>query len=79
MEILYLTSDFVQMSDTDLARNHASVNVERPISEWFDTHASLREPSDAWLKVRYRDSWFQAANDDLRSRSSFTLLNSIFH
>ena len=78
MEILYFASGYVQVPEADLAQKYVSANRERPYTDWLDVRTSQSEPSDAWLKVNYRGSWFYIAADDLKSRTSFTLLDAIF-
>ena len=78
MEILYFASRFVEVPETDLMQKRVSADSQRPDTDWFKILSSASEPTDAWLKVKYRDSWFYIAATDVQSRSSFTLLNAIF-
>jgi len=78
MEVLYFASGYVRVPEADLAREYVSANSERPAADWLDIQTSQSEPSDAWLKVKYRGGWFYIAADDLKSRTTFTLLDAIF-
>jgi hypothetical protein len=78
MEILYFASRYVDVPATDMAQKLVSTDSQRPDTEWFKIINSASEPADAWLKVKYRGSWFYIAADDVRSRASFTLLDALF-
>jgi len=78
MEVLYFASRYVAVPDADLTQKRVSADSRRPDTDWFSILNSASEPSDAWLKVKYRDSWFYIAGDDVRSRASFTLLDALF-
>ncbi len=78
MEVLYFASEYVQVPDADLARGNVSADRQRPETDWLDIRTSQSNPSDAWLKVKYRGSWFYVAANDLKSRENFTLLEAIF-
>jgi hypothetical protein len=41
-------------------------------------HSGTRVPSDAFAKVRYRDSWYWISDGDLLSKRSLTLLLLFF-
>jgi len=78
MEILYFASRYVDVPEADLTQKRVSADSQRPDTDWFKILNSASEPTDAWLKVKYRDSWFYIAADDVQSRASFTLLDAIF-
>jgi len=78
MEVLYFASGYVQVPEADVAHKHVNADNKRPDADWLDIHSSESEPSDAWLKIRYRGAWFYIAADDLKSRTTFTLLDAIF-
>jgi hypothetical protein len=78
MEILYFASRYVDVPETDLAQRQVNTDSELPDTDWFTILTSASEPANAWLKVKYRDSWFYIASDDVRSRTSFTLLDAVF-
>lgn len=78
MEVLFLASLYVQLPETDVAQGNVSTDRESPETDWLEIRTSPTDPSDAWLKVKYRDSWFYIASSDTNSRVSFTLLEAIF-
>ena len=41
-------------------------------------HSSQRQPSNAYLAIYYRGSWFYIRDDDLTSKSTFSLLMQLF-
>ena len=61
-----------------MSRENVSSNKARPLAGWVEIRTSPSEPSDAWLKVKHRDSWFYIAANDAKSRTSFMLLEAIF-
>jgi hypothetical protein len=78
MEMLYFAAGYVQVPEADIGQGRVSAVSRRPAADWLNILSAQSEPSDAWLKVQYRGSWFYIAADDLRSRTSFTLLDAIF-
>jgi len=64
--------------EMDLTQKLVSADSQRPAADWFKILNSASEPTDAWVKVKYRDSWFYIAANDVQSRASFTLLDAIF-
>ena len=78
MEILFFASRYIEVPETDLTLKRVSADSQRPDADWFKILNSASEPTDAWLKVKYRDSWFYIAADDVQTRASFTLLDAIF-
>lgn len=78
MEMLYFAAGYVRVPETDLAQKRAGAGSQRLAADWLNILGAQSEPSDAWLKVKYRGFWFYIAADDLRSRASFTLLSAIF-
>jgi hypothetical protein len=47
-------------------------------AEFFQIKSSQSEPSDAYVRINYRGSWFYIDDRDLESKSTFSLLNQIF-
>ena len=45
----------------------------------FAIHSGSTRPSDAFLAVPYRGSWFYLRQSDLESKSTFMLLNQLFN
>jgi len=77
MEVLFFASAFVQVPEAEISsqtvREGGLVDPD-----WFTVLVSEYEPSDAWLKVRFRGHWFYIPANDLKSRVSFGLLNALF-
>ena len=78
MEVLYFASTFVQVPEADLAQGRARSDPDRLEQDWLKVLNSPTEPSDAWIKIKYRGYWFYIAEDDLNSRAEFTLLDAMF-
>lgn len=85
MEVLYFASTTVKVPESDLAngrvRNIADTirNVkDRVDNDWLIIYSSATEPANAWIKIRYRDTWFYILDNDLNSRASFALLDAMF-
>ncbi len=51
---------------------------DTPAGVYFDIQYSKDYPSQAFLAVPYRDYWFYIADNDLKSKSTFTLLTQLF-
>lgn len=77
MDVLYFASAYVQMPEVELARGHVR---DRSLSDrnWISILVSPERPADAWLRIEYRGYWFYIAANDLKSRTSFGLLNALF-
>ncbi len=77
IEILRMAANYIQVPAPDvesgLARNRSLAD-----SRFLTVLSSPTEPSSAWLKVRYKGTWFYIPATDLDSRESFTLLNAFF-
>jgi len=77
MEVLFFASAFVQVPEAEVSgkavREGGLVDPD-----WLTVLVSEDEPSDAWLKVKFRGHWFYIADNDLKSRASFGLLNALF-
>ena len=41
-------------------------------------HASKEPPTNAYVRIRYRDHWFYIADDDLNAKTTFALLTYLF-
>lgn len=48
------------------------------VSRLFRVPSSAEKPANAVVAVRYRNSWFYVADDDLSSKSSFVLLGQLY-
>ncbi len=78
MEVLYFASRYVKVPEADLTQGRAITDTKLPDGDWLDIRTAASEPSDAWLKVKYRGSWFYITADDISSRATFSLLNAIY-
>lgn len=77
MEIMRFISTLVEVPQEDLDRGWVkSAGGVDP--DWLRIRSSSTEPVDAWLRAEYGDHWFYIARDDLKSRSTFTLLGALF-
>jgi hypothetical protein len=77
MEVLYFASAYVQVPEAHLSSG--AVRGGGLIDhEWLTIPMSSSEPSDAWVKVKYLGNWFYIGAYDLRSRTSFALLDALF-
>lgn len=77
MEVLFFASAFVEVPEAEISRKAVRVGglVDPNL---FTVLNSAYEPSDAWLKVKFRGNWFYIAAGDLNSRASFGMLNALF-
>jgi len=77
MEVLFFASAFVQVPEADVSRQ--VVRQEGLVDpDWLSVRVSPDDPSDAWLKVKFRGQWFYIAANDLKSKESFGLLDALF-
>lgn len=51
---------------------------ETPVGQFFHVYYSKEFPERAFLAIPYRDYWFYIADNDLKSKSTFMLLNQLF-
>ena len=77
MEILRFAAANVQVPEADVRRGTARER-DLDLDEYLVVLWSRTEPSDAWLKVRYRGKWFYIPATDLKSRDSFALVSALF-
>lgn len=77
MEILRFAAASVDVPEDQLARGVVR-DRDVALDEYLDVHWSASEPQGAWLKVKYRGKWFYISSDDLRSRTSFSLISALF-
>ena len=77
MEVLLFASMLVEVPEEQIS-GHV-VRSDRAIDvDWLTVHSSATEPTDAWVKVRYRGLWFYILGNDLSSRLALGLLDAIF-
>lgn len=80
-------SQSVEPPESDVAAGRVTV-TRRPDGSEFDwadltggllrVRSSATRPEDAFVRVRYRDSWFFIDDADLSSKSTFNLLDILF-
>ena len=76
-DILRFASASVQVDENDVLNGYVRAQ-EVNLDEYLNIQFSHSEPTDAWLKIQYRNSWYFISSINLNSRTSFTLLNAIF-
>jgi hypothetical protein len=71
--------------DVDSGRVTVTLRPDGSVFEWsnmtgglFRVRSSADEPTNAFIRVRYRDAWFYIDDSDLSSKSTFTLLDTLF-
>jgi hypothetical protein len=78
MEVLYFAPTSVEVPASDLANGRVR-NIENSVeSDWLVIHSSTTEPANAWIRIKFRDTWFYIGDNDLNSRASFALLDAMF-
>jgi hypothetical protein len=85
--VLYFLSQSVELPAPDVQAGLATVTLDdhgRPF-DWskvtgrvMTIHSQKERPEKAYVAVRYRGSWFYIADDDPRSKATFSLLNILF-
>jgi len=78
MEVLYFASTAVELPKADIALARPNESTDDIVAEWLQIRTSSEQPEHAWISIKYRASWFYIADDDLKSRASFSLLNAMF-
>jgi len=78
MEVLYFASTAVEVPAADLAGARVAESKDRLDRSWLEVRSASQEPSNAWLKIKFRGSWFYIAANDIASRRTFTLLDAMF-
>ena len=77
LTILRFAAASIEVPEDAIASGKARIRDVK-LAEYLDVRSSSTEPSNAWLKVQYRGSWYYIPATDLNSRTSFTLLNALF-
>jgi len=85
--VLYFLSQSVELPTPDVQAGLATVTLDdhgRPF-DWSKVtgrvmaiHSQKERPEKAYVAVRYRGSWFYIADNDQRSKATFSLLNILF-
>lgn len=81
MEIMQIASAAVQVPAEDMSLGIVFVDpssTSDPADRLLVIKSSEAEPSNATLRIRYRNHWFYIEDNDLRSREAFALLNALF-
>jgi hypothetical protein len=78
MEVLYLASTAVEVPRSDAALASKRDHSDRIESTFLQIRTSSQEPAHAWIKIKFRGSWFYIAADDLKSRTTFSLVDAMF-
>ena len=78
IEVLYFASTAVELPRSDVALARKRDRSDRVESDWLQVRTSSEEPARAWIKIKFRGSWFYIAADDLKSRASFGLVDAMF-
>lgn len=77
MEVLSFASVFVQVPEGQSAMNRSGEDEVRDLG-WLNVLVSQDEPTDAWIKINYRERWYYIAADDAASRQAIGLLDALF-
>ena len=77
IDVLRFAAASIEIPEKDVASGQARKR-DIDLHEYLNVRSSPTEPSDSWLKVQYRDSWYYIPATDLNSRTSFTLLGALF-
>lgn len=86
--ILFFLSHNVEVPQSDIDKGLVTqtVNSDGTPFDWngvsgdlLRVHHSATPPSNAFVKIRYRNSWFYIEDNDLDSKSTFMLLNQLFN
>ncbi|MGE4617200.1 MAG: hypothetical protein AAEJ43_09310 [Gammaproteobacteria bacterium] len=84
--IMFYLSHAVQVSESDIARGLVTVTKrdDGSVFDWievtqglFVAHQSSEVPK-APVKTHYRGQWFYLADDDLQTKSTFSLISQLF-
>ena len=86
--ILFFLSHNIEVPSGDVSRGLVTVtrNADGTEFDWNELCGGLMKventaasPLDAFVKIKYRGSWFYIADNDLDSKSTFMLLNQLFN
>ena len=76
-DILRYAAASVDVAENVLASGQVRKNDIR-LDEYLHIRSSRSEPSNAWLKVKYRGYWFYIPATDTNSKTTFALLSALF-
>jgi len=87
MGILYLLSQSVEVPQEDVRKGKLTTTKYadgRPFywsglfSNLFQIKSSSEKPSDAFVRIKYRGSWFYIDDTDVESKRTYSLFSQIF-
>jgi hypothetical protein len=87
MGILYLLSQSVEAPQEDVRKGKLTTTKYadgRPFywsdlfSNLFQIKSSSEKPSDAFVRIKYRGSWFYIDDTDVESKRTYALFSQIF-
>ena len=76
-DILRFAAASIEVPEREVASGRVRMHAVE-LDEYLDVRSSKTTPSNAWLKVPYRGSWYFIPATDLNSRTSFTLMSALF-
>jgi hypothetical protein len=89
MEVLFYLSHAIEVPDNDINAGLVTTTYNENgeifdwssnmSGKWLNVHSSKEEPSNAFVSIKYRGSWFYISDNDLNSKSTFMLLNYLFN
>jgi len=88
LSVMFYLAQGVEVPPADAAEGKVTVTRtdEGKPFDWnlvigriFRVRASATEPTNAYVRVFYRDSWFYIVDSDLNSKSTFNLLTLLFN
>jgi len=86
--VLFFLSHNVEVPESDRRKGLVTVtkNPDGSDFDWDDVSGDLLKvrnsatpPAGAFVRVKYRNTWFYIADNDLDSKSTFMLLNQLFN
>jgi hypothetical protein len=87
MGILYLLSQSVEVPQEDVRKGKVTITKYedgRPFywsdffSNFFQIKSSSEKPSDAFVSIKYRGSWFYIDDTDIESKRTYALFQQVF-
>ena len=77
LELMYFVAQAVQVPKEHLDAGLA-LRAEHKLRKLITIRSSKAEPESAAIRVEYKGYWFHIADNDLRSKATFVLLNALF-
>lgn len=88
MGVLFYLSQNVEVPGRDIGKGLVTVTKDKNgnVFNWDQVSGDLLKvksaatpPANAFVKIKYRGSWFYIPDNDLESKSTFMLLNQLFN